>query len=82
MTHGAWLRSKSIVIAESAKTGSTVDRTQQKQWDKRLDTFYAERKSGNLPAGTQPAQILQAQKISDHTGQAFDANKPFAGLIK
>lgn len=82
-THGAWLRSKNLTLMQSAMTSSTgVDRTQQKQWDKRIDSYRAERKQGNKPAGTQPDQIRQAQVISDHTGQAFDALTPMAGLIK
>jgi hypothetical protein len=49
------------------------DYTRQKRWDAELASYRAARAEGIEPAGTTQKQIDQARKVSDLTGQAFQA---------
>jgi hypothetical protein len=49
------------------------DATKQKRWDAELASYRAARAEGIEPAGTTQKQIDLARKVSDLTGQAFQA---------
>ena len=59
-----------IAYSDSA---NNRDYTAQKKWDAELDSYRAARAEGIQPASTRTPDIEAAKRISDQTGQAFQA---------
>ena len=74
-THESWgacLRSKNLKTAVSIP-GKDYDRSNQKAWDRRIDSYKRARSEGIQPAGTSARQIEHAVKTSDALGTAYQA---------
>lgn len=65
-TFGECMRSKNLQLNPNL---SDTQRT--KSWDGELEAYRSARRQGVQPRGTKMAQIEEAMKISDATGQAF-----------
>ena len=70
-TWGECARAANLKVGYCGQGGG--DATGQKKMDRDLAAYKAARKEGIQPAGTQRHQIENAKKISDLTGQAFQA---------
>ena len=70
---GECLRSKNLKTAVSIP-GKDYDRSGQRDWDKRIDSYKAARAEGIQPSGTSKSQIDAAVRTSDATGTAFVAS--------
>jgi hypothetical protein len=71
-SYGACLKAASVRVAYCDSV-NRQDYTRQKKWDAELASYRAARAEGIEPAGTTQKQIDQARKVSDLTGQAFQA---------
>jgi len=47
------------------------DGTEQKRWDRELDSYYRARKEGIQPDGTKQHRIDEARRLSDSAGAAY-----------
>ncbi len=72
-TWGACVRAKNLKTAVSIP-GKDYDRSGQKAWDRRIDSYKAARAEGIQPASTRASDIQTAVKTSDATGTAFVAS--------
>lgn len=70
---GACLRAKSLRTAVSIP-GLDWDRSRQKDWDKRIDSYREARDQGIQPASSRSSDIDTAVKVSDATGTAYRAS--------
>lgn len=66
------LRSKGTRVAYCNSAGGW-DATRQRKWDAELDAYRDARAEGIQPAGTRMKDIVEAKRISDATGKAFQA---------
>lgn len=71
-TWGECVRAKAIRHTV-AIPGNDYDPARSKSWDSELSLYRDARAQGIQPAGTKRAQIENAMKISDATGQAYQA---------
>lgn len=70
-TYGACIRAKGLQLNPNlSDTGAS------KKWDADLQRYRDVRAQGIRPDGTSAAQVSRAEKISQSSGQAYDANKP------
>ena len=69
---GACVRSKNLKSAVSIP-GKDYDRSGQKSWDRRIDSYKQARSEGIQPASTKSSDIAAAVKTSDATGTAYKA---------
>lgn len=72
-SYGDCLRSKNLKTAVSIP-GKGYDRSREKAWSSRLDSYRAARAQGITPTGTKTSQIKAAVEFSDKTGTAFKAS--------
>ena len=76
--HKSWgecLRASNLQLnAGDAKHTTSVSK---KKWDAELNAYKNARSQGIQPAGTTMAKVRQAVEISEKTGKAFDAGKPY-----
>lgn len=63
-----------------SKGSGRGDATLQRKWDKELDRYEDVRKQGIQPAGTTMDKILDAERKSDATGEAYDASDPYKNV--
>ena len=73
-THGAWLKSKGFQLMACAPTSTGNDRSANKKWERRLQSYRDERAAGNRPAQTTTAAIEHAKRASDATGKPYVAH--------
>ena len=66
------LRDSGLRIAY-ARSASGWDATRQKKWDRELADYRSAVKQGIEPDGTDRASIDKAVRISNETGQAYQA---------
>lgn len=71
-TWGACVRAKNLKSAVSVP-GKDYDRSGQRAWDRRIDTYKQARSEGIQPASTRASDIKAAISHSDKTGTAFVA---------
>ncbi len=80
-TYGAHLRNKSIGFNGCFPTRSNGagrgDATAQKKWDAELDAYADARAQGIQPAGTSMKQVIEADKKSQESGVAYEADNPY-----
>ena len=53
------------------KASMGQDGTEQKRWDRELNSYYNARMEGIQPDGTTTAKIDQAKELSDKAGAAY-----------
>lgn len=66
-TFGECLRAKNIQVGDLMNTGI------QKAGSKNLDEYEKARKHGIQPKSTNPADVQRAVRISEKTGEAYQA---------
>lgn len=71
-TWGECVRGKNLKSAVSIP-GKDYDRSGQKAWDRRIDSYKQARSEGIQPASTKSSDIAAAVKTSDATGTAYQA---------
>lgn len=71
-TWGECVRDKNLKSAVSIP-GKDYDRSGQKAWDRRIDSYKQARSEGIQPASTRASDIKAAVQQSDATGTAFKA---------
>ncbi len=71
-TYGECLKDKGTRIGWAASI-SGGDRTTEKKWEKNLEDYRQARKEGIQPQTTRPQDILNARKISDKVGKAYNS---------
>jgi hypothetical protein len=70
-TGGECIRSKNLRIGYCRSATGGNDYTQDKKWNKELDTYAAVRKEGIQPDTTKMSDIRIAQEVSDKTGEPY-----------
>lgn len=71
-SYGACLRAKNMKTAYM-QDWKGKDATAQKRADKNLDAYQQARAEGIQPKSTRPADVQRAVRISDKTGEAYQA---------